>query len=115
MTLSRNVRTIVLLAFALSLLWTFLVPTAERVVTPVSKTIPAVSAKASFHSPSGAPAHPVQKLRLLLALVAVFMPFPIAIVRADRVRIRLQRFAPPVALLRKQLLLRSLRFGSRYL
>ncbi|MEF3307035.1 hypothetical protein [Paenibacillus sp. GYB003] len=113
MILRPVVRLIGLLSVAFALLWSFLIPTAERVVTPVSQSIPAVSAPSSIHSPLGAPAQIVQKLRVLLPLVVIFCPFGV-MPGSEPVRARLKRFAPPISLLRKQLLLRPLKFTSIY-
>lgn len=113
MIIRPTIRNIGLLTVAFALLWSFLMPTAERVVTPVSQSIPAVSAPASIHSTLGAPAHPLQKLRVLLPLIAVFFTMSRMLCRVV-VRARLDRFAPPVSLLRKQLLLRPLKFTSLY-
>ncbi|TNJ67054.1 hypothetical protein FE784_07610 [Paenibacillus hemerocallicola] len=108
------VRTFGLVSVAFALLWSFLMPTAERVVTPISQSIPAVSAPASIHSPLGAPAHFLQKLRVLLPLVAIFLPLCSVLLCDIRIRTRLERFAPPVPLLRKQLFLRPLKFTSKF-
>ncbi|MFB9751514.1 hypothetical protein ACFFNY_08025 [Paenibacillus hodogayensis] len=110
---TKSVRKAGLLIIAFALLWSFLMPTAERVVTPISKSIPAVSAPASIHSPLGAPVHFAQKLRLLLPLIILFV-FVCSILCDIRVRTRVERFAPPVPLLRKQLFLRPLKFTSMY-
>lgn len=114
MVVSSTVRTIRLLTVAFALLWSFLMPTAEKVVTPVSQSIPAVSAPASIHSPLGAPANFLQKLRVLLSLIVVFMSFCTLLCDIAIVRTRLERFAPPIPLLRKQLFLRPLKFTSIY-
>lgn len=108
------VRTIGLLSIAFALLWSFLMPTAERVVTPVSQTIPAVSAPASVHAPLGAPAHGLQKLRMLIPLIAVFLPLCSILLSDVVTRTRLERFAPPVPLLRKRLFLRPLKHTSKF-
>lgn len=114
MILRPLIRTFGLLIFAFALLWSFLMPTAERVVTPVSKSIPAVSAPASIHSPLGAPANFLQKLRIMLPLVALFYVSLSMITSCPVICSRLERFAPPIPLLRKQLLLRPLKFTSIY-
>ncbi|TMV45943.1 hypothetical protein FE783_27780 [Paenibacillus mesophilus] len=114
MIVRPTVRTIGLLSVAFALLWSFLMPTADTVVTPISQSIPAVSAPASIHSPLGAPAHFLQKLRVFLPLITIFLPLCTIVLRDICIRARLERFAPPVPLLRKQLLLRPLKFTSMY-
>lgn len=114
MILGDFARKTVLLVSTFFLLWSFLMPTAERVVTPVSHSIPAVSAPASLHSPLGVPAHPLQKLRALLPFITVFLTLSSVVLRDIRIRVRIARFAPPIPLLRKQLLLRPLKFTSLY-
>lgn len=114
MILREKSRVTIKLLVMFALVWSFLMPTAELVVTPVSKTIPAVSASTTIHSPLSSPAHMLTKLRIFLPAIVITLFVGCIVCYENRIRNRLDRFAPPIPLLRKQLLLRPLKFTSHY-
>ncbi|PYI53783.1 hypothetical protein [Paenibacillus flagellatus] len=96
---------------AFALLWSFLMPTIESVVTPVSSAIPAVSAGGAGCSSASAAVQNFEKPEEALPF-AVFsqMAFPVGFV----ISAMLLRQARAIPLLMRRLLLRPIKFTSVY-
>lgn len=111
MTLDRSVRILIKLVSAFTLIWSFLMPTIETVVTPVSSTIPAVSSgtpgctSAAIPGPNyDKPESDIPYASFSILLLALGLAAPV----------RIPRFAFAIPLLMKSLLLRPIKFTSNY-
>mgnify|MGYP001160585507 CR=1 FL=1 len=99
------------LIVAFALLWSFLMPTIDSVVTPVSSAIPAVSAGTNGCCAAGvvgkSPDKPEEKTPYMAVYILVF-PL-LLIVSSFRLR-----YFQAVPLLLRSLLLRPIKFTSNY-
>jgi len=99
------------LIIAFALLWSFLMPTIETVVTPVSSAIPAVSSGAPGNAIATTVGQSFEKPEDVVLCVVFSLPlFPQGTV-VSTLRLRIARAIP---LLMKIMLLRPLKFTSKY-
>ena len=105
----RKIHLRLIVTFAL--LWSFLMPTIETVVTPVSSAIPAVSSVKQGYSAINASGFNSDKPEEAVKLTALLALFLLLDLVPSPLRIRLD-FAIP--LLMKSLLLRPIKFTSNY-
>lgn len=99
------------LIVAFALIWSFLMPTIDKVVTPVSSSLPAVSSGIHGCMAANASGHSLEKPEddaVCLLRSVVF--FPLSEV-ASTPRLR---FSYDISLLMKSLLLRPIKFTSNY-
>ncbi|MDF2657638.1 MAG: hypothetical protein K0Q94_429 [Paenibacillus sp.] len=112
MTLDRGARIFVKLISAFLLIWSFLMPTIETVVTPVSSAIPAVSSGAPGCTGAAVlgqnydkPESDVPYAAFSVTLLALGLALSV----------RMPHFSFVIPLLMKSLLLRPIKFTSNYL
>lgn len=98
------------LIVAFALLWSFLMPTIETVVTPVSSTIPAVSSAAGCSAASTVGQNIEKPEEAVLCPVFSLLLFSLGhVVSTLQLRI-----AHAIPLLMKSMLLRPIKFTSTY-
>lgn len=112
MTLDRGARIFVKLISAFTLIWSFLMPTIETVVTPVSSAIPAVSSGAAGCTGAAVLGQNYDKPESDDVPYATFSVTLLALGVA--LSVRMPRFSFVIPLLMKSLLLRPIKFTSNY-
>ncbi|GAA3408778.1 hypothetical protein ACFFNY_07995 [Paenibacillus hodogayensis] len=111
MIASRALHIHLKLIVTFALLWSFLMPTIETVVTPVSSSIPAVSSAAAGCCIASTVGQSIEKPEEAVAFtVFALLLFPLRRI-VTALRLRTTRAIP---LLMKSLLLRPIKFTSNY-
>lgn len=92
-----------------ALVWAFLMPTIEKVVTPVSSSMPAVSSGVSGTVSVSIPGKDPDKPHKLVVCI-----IPLIVGRYVRQVTSIPRFRTSIPLIIKNLLLRPMKFTSNY-
>ncbi|MEF3307025.1 hypothetical protein [Paenibacillus sp. GYB003] len=111
MIASAAIRNYLKLIVAFALLWSFLMPTIETVVTPVSSSIPAVSSGTSGCLIAGVLNQSFEKPDEALPIAALSVTVFSLVRQVSSFRLRITRAIP---LLMKSMLLRPIKFTSNY-